>query len=257
MKTISKKPRKKISQKNRFEVFKRDAFSCQYCGKSAPNVILEVDHIKPISKGGDNNIINLVTSCFDCNRGKGSKELGDKSVITKQHTHLKELNEKRKQLEMMVEWREDLSNLTNDKIDIIANYINSRSSEYCVSDHGKISIKKWIKRYSVDQVLDAVEISFDQYLEISWEKAFKYIPRIISVKIKQTKNPNLKKLYYIRAILRNRGCVNEYAVMKLMNDAVDYNVDMESLQKLSKECRNWTEFKNGVNQFIDSRGDNA
>jgi 5-methylcytosine-specific restriction endonuclease McrA len=47
-----------ISKKIRFEVFKRDSFICQYCGRSAPNVTLEVDHIEPISKGGTDDILN-------------------------------------------------------------------------------------------------------------------------------------------------------------------------------------------------------
>lgn len=67
--------RKQISTKTRFDVFKRDAFACQYCGKSTPAVILEIDHIHPIREGGSNHIDNLVTACFDCNRGKGGREL--------------------------------------------------------------------------------------------------------------------------------------------------------------------------------------
>ncbi|MFX5785200.1 HNH endonuclease, partial [Acinetobacter baumannii] len=45
--------RKNISTKTRFEVFKRDSFKCQYCGRCAPEVILHVDHIHPVSKGGE------------------------------------------------------------------------------------------------------------------------------------------------------------------------------------------------------------
>ena len=37
--------RKTLSKKIRFEVFKRDKFTCQYCGRMSPDVILEVDHI--------------------------------------------------------------------------------------------------------------------------------------------------------------------------------------------------------------------
>ena len=40
--------RKNLSKSVRFEVFKRDSFKCQYCGKSAPDVVLEVDHIIPV-----------------------------------------------------------------------------------------------------------------------------------------------------------------------------------------------------------------
>lgn len=57
--------RQSISKKLRFEVFKRDKFTCQYCGKSAPEVVLHVDHIHPVSEGGETEIINLITSCFD------------------------------------------------------------------------------------------------------------------------------------------------------------------------------------------------
>lgn len=67
--------RKSISKSLRFEVFKRDSFTCQYCGKNPPSAILEIDHISPVKNGGSNDIDNLITSCFDCNRGKGANSL--------------------------------------------------------------------------------------------------------------------------------------------------------------------------------------
>lgn len=67
--------RKALSKKIRFEVFKRDSFSCQYCGANPPDVILEVDHITPVALGGDNGMDNLITSCFPCNRGKAANSL--------------------------------------------------------------------------------------------------------------------------------------------------------------------------------------
>lgn len=59
-----------VSQKLRFDVFKRDSFTCQYCGRKSPEVILEADHITPKSKGGLDTLDNLITSCRECNRGK-------------------------------------------------------------------------------------------------------------------------------------------------------------------------------------------
>lgn len=67
--------RKPISKRLRFEIFKRDGFVCQYCGGHPPDAVLEIDHISPVANGGDNSMDNLVTSCFDCNRGKGKIEL--------------------------------------------------------------------------------------------------------------------------------------------------------------------------------------
>lgn len=73
--------RKMISKKTRFAIFNRDSFSCRYCGKSAPNVVLEIDHLHPVSKGGSNDQENLITACFDCNRGK-STTIIDKLKLT-------------------------------------------------------------------------------------------------------------------------------------------------------------------------------
>ena len=62
-----------ISKSLRFEVFQRDNHTCQYCGRRVPDVVLEVDHLIPVAKGGTDDFDNLVTSCEECNRGKSAK----------------------------------------------------------------------------------------------------------------------------------------------------------------------------------------
>ena len=64
-----------LSKKLRFDVFKRDGFVCQYCGAHPPAVTLEIDHIKPLADDGTSDIDNLITACFDCNRGKAARLL--------------------------------------------------------------------------------------------------------------------------------------------------------------------------------------
>lgn len=57
--------------KLRFETFKRNNFTCYYCGRKPPECILHVDHIHPISKKGERyKKENLITACSDCNYGK-------------------------------------------------------------------------------------------------------------------------------------------------------------------------------------------
>lgn len=60
----------------RFRVLERDGFRCRYCGKSADDgAVLEADHLYPKSKGGSHSVDNLVTACWDCNRGKAGRPL--------------------------------------------------------------------------------------------------------------------------------------------------------------------------------------
>lgn len=55
------------------EVFQRDNFTCAYCGQIGGK--LECDHIHPISKGGTNDLENLITACRKCNRQKKDKSV--------------------------------------------------------------------------------------------------------------------------------------------------------------------------------------
>jgi 5-methylcytosine-specific restriction endonuclease McrA len=57
----------------RFNVFLRDLFRCQYCGKRAAASDLTFDHVTPRSKGGGTNWGNVVTACSACNLRKGSR----------------------------------------------------------------------------------------------------------------------------------------------------------------------------------------
>jgi hypothetical protein len=69
-KESKKRERTKMTPKLRYDILKRDNFTCVCCGAKAPSVNLEVDHILPISKGGKTTEKNLQTLCFLCNRGK-------------------------------------------------------------------------------------------------------------------------------------------------------------------------------------------
>lgn len=77
---ISKGGHSKIERSNmtsdlREAIKKRDNYTCCICGNSIykePNLLLEVDHIIPVSKGGKTVANNLQTLCWRCNRKKGN-----------------------------------------------------------------------------------------------------------------------------------------------------------------------------------------
>jgi len=148
--------RKAISTRRRFEILKRDRFTCQYCSRKPPKVALEVDHIVPVSKGGSNESTNLVTACFECNRGKSnidlvvvpeslSIKLEQRSIALKQHKQLQKLLiDEKKQMESMI-----------DMVDEI--YSRSTGSKYIFSDSFRLTVKKFIQELGVEEVVDSME----------------------------------------------------------------------------------------------------
>lgn len=240
--------RKEISKKLRFEVFKRDKFTCQYCGKSVPDVILQVDHIHPVAKGGKNDIMNLITSCKDCNLGKGARELTDDSVVKKQRKQIQDLADKNEQLEMMLKWREELENFTDKEVDAVNNRISSISA-WMANDNGKKKIKKLIKEFSIQLVLDAVDIAFDKYYngsEESWQDAFNKIGGICHNKTRADGN----KLYYFNYL--KKACKYEFMyanidrLSRLVDEYINDDDDFERVKYILKSSRNWSMFRDRV-----------
>ena len=67
-----------ITKSKRFAILARDEFRCQYCGATAASgAVLQLDHINPLSRGGNDSLENLVTACFDCNNGKRNRTIDE------------------------------------------------------------------------------------------------------------------------------------------------------------------------------------
>jgi 5-methylcytosine-specific restriction endonuclease McrA len=66
---------------SRYNIFYRDQFKCQYCGKHKKNPEeLTFDHVIPRSAGGKTEWTNIVTACLPCNSKKGNKLLHETSM---------------------------------------------------------------------------------------------------------------------------------------------------------------------------------
>lgn len=146
--------RTQLSKKQRFDVFKRDVFTCQYCGRTPPSIVLEVDHIIAVASGGKNEEENLVTSCFDCNRGKGAADinialmpLADRAAI---------IAEKEAQLygyqEILAARRERIE---TEAFEIV----RALRDDAPIHRRDFLSIKRFLDDLGFDEVADAAEIA--------------------------------------------------------------------------------------------------
>lgn len=228
--------RKAISKRTRFEVLKRDSFTCQYCGKMPPDVTLHLDHIKPVSKGGNNGILNLVTSCQDCNLGKSNVELSDDSAVKKQQSQLSELAEKKSQIEMMVKWRESLLDsdeiLVSSVVSLIDKYLHVDDRH--VSEAGVKAVRKAVKKHGYQAVIDSLEKLYisDRDFEGNWASQIKYCS-------KETK----PTIHYIKGILRNR--IGHFNEKNFYAEVGGFDLNPESykgLVDIAKSCESMFEF---------------
>lgn len=242
--------RKSLSKKTRFEVFKRDGFKCQYCGASAPDVILHVDHIDPISKDGADEMVNYITACQACNAGKSDRRLDDQTTLAKQRAQLQELNERREQLEMMLKWRTGIKEIKDIQVDQVCDAWEQAAIGFHLNDKGRKEASSYVSKYGVVAVLDAIDTATEAYIRIDKEtqKAEKQ-----SVELAWTKLGGIlalkslpdaeRELHYVKGILRNRLNYVPYDVVRYLKDALQAGVAVEDMKLEAKHARSWTGFK--------------
>lgn len=66
-----------MSAHTRWTVLHQSGFTCCYCGRKAPEVRLEIEHLVSVVDGGTDDPANLAVACQDCNRGKGRRSFRD------------------------------------------------------------------------------------------------------------------------------------------------------------------------------------
>lgn len=259
--TPIRKKRKAISDKLRFEVFKRDSFKCKYCGANGESIILHVDHITPVAEGGGNDIMNLITSCSQCNLGKGARTLDDSAVAAKSRKQAEEIQVMAEQLEMMSKWRTELLNHSNNKTTRLVEYWDSLTPGYSLKESAYPDIKKLTNKYEFDQIASAMDKAVAQYLKYksdgnctseSYNIAFGKIGGILKWEEEFKKNPELEQLFRIRAIAA-KSCPNYFPTgeaTKIIKEALAEGVDPDDLKMAAGQCSSWTNFANRVDDLM-------
>lgn len=171
---------KAVSKKVRFEIFKRDRFTCAYCGNTPPSVVLEIDHIDPVSKGGDNSETNLITACFDCNRGK--RDIPINSIPQSLSESIEILKERELQIGEYRKFKRSVSKRENKDIKRIEEIFRETFNNFTLTKKfKKQTLLKFVRSLPLDEIEDSMWLAtskmwFDQerciryFCGICWRK---------------------------------------------------------------------------------------
>jgi len=244
----------KINPQLRFEIFKRDEFTCQCCGKSTPNVVLYVGYKKPIEEGGTTDENNLETRCYECSAQKP----------------LEHLSERREQLEMMIEWKRGWRTYQSDSLELVIEYIHSKMPGFSLKEKAKKEVGKALKKYNVAKVLDTIDdaaektLRYDGNDELIRDSVEEYINNIHKFLYVDSQPVIRQKMFYVCGICKNRfNYWNRVKGMQLLETYVEalkrhgYNEGMlikdmdEEVMPMTKKCKNWSEWSSILDSWTD------
>lgn len=176
----------------RFEIFKRDNFTCQYCGRKTPEAILELDHIIPKCKGGKNDIQNYITSCFECNRGKAGSPLDKIKTRPELKAEMYLLAEKELQLKEYYNLREEIDKRIQSEMEFLGNQF-FESSQYVFAPKLARSIKYFLNIFTKYEISEAIDIAIAKFPSSfpssndGWDR-FRYLCGILHRKKREKEN---------------------------------------------------------------------
>ncbi len=149
---MAKSKRQSIGNSLRFKVLSRYQFTCIYCGGTPPSVLLEIDHIIPVSKGGTNDIENLTCSCFECNRGKRDKLIDKSQIQILDDLQQKKLN----QFKEYLKYVKSKEKLTQESVEMVCEVYTSFNPGYQPALKYRQNIKSFIDKIGLEKTLYAM-----------------------------------------------------------------------------------------------------
>jgi HNH endonuclease len=173
--------RKSLSPSLRLVVFERDGFTCRYCGRrpsTGEDVVLEVDHLIPVAEGGTNDLHNLVTSCWDCNRGKSDRILRlatTREELAEQELRLQERNRQLEQFRKFSERvyrerRRGMKRIREHWLDVLGSELRTIEAE---------GLANKLQLLDLNEILEAISITARKGIS-SHVDAIKYTHAILN-----------------------------------------------------------------------------
>lgn len=183
--------RKSTGKRQRFNIFKRDRFTCQYCGRTPPTVVLVIDHILPVSQGGGEEITNKITSCETCNQGKADGLLTD--VPQAVESQLAASLERQEQLSEYNKFLMKLRKETAEQARLLGVYWCDRTGP--PEDKGRFTFGRdrmtsamtFLKHMPLAEIYEAIDIAFSRRPAVRGDdhNTFKYFCGVCWSKIKE------------------------------------------------------------------------
>ena len=160
-----------VTKRTRFEVLRRDDYTCRYCGQCAPDVKITIDHVLPVALGGTDDPSNLAAACWDCNVGKASTKPDETTVTEVAEDALRFARLTKSAWEMRIS-----------KIDDEATYVDAVADAitFGVPEEWRTSIGRFYGMgVPLEVVLDAARIAADKFDPYGNTDRFKYMCGVI------------------------------------------------------------------------------
>lgn len=159
---------------------------------------------------------------------------------------------------------------TKDK-DYLIKYIEEKIKPHKLSDFGKTDISLWLNKFGFEKIIEAVDISYMNYIEIdkdglaTFDSASNFLKKIGGIAHNNSLSPIEQKLAHIKNICKAKFSywdndkaivlLNNYIKALRKNEWTDEEILMDlngETMEVVRESKNWSQFRNAIESWTDS-----
>jgi hypothetical protein len=169
---------------------------------------------------------------------------------------MEELNSRREQLEMMLEWRNGLKGINTDEVDAAKNNW-SEMTGFDLTEFGMKDLRKLIRRFGLRSVLDAQDLAFESYAEPDGDGGYDRdsidhaLSKVGGICFYNSAPEHVRKIGHIRGIIRRRMYINEAVCKELLELIHSAGGNLDEQIDLARIARNWTEWRSEAESILE------
>ena len=195
--------------------------------------------------------------------GKELLRLAEERAVKNSEPHdgLESLSQ---QLQTKMDVAEDLRNIALEAVERLCAYWEAYTPRWSVNENGRRHLLEWLRTYSLEELTYGMDVAATQYLGTdgegriipeSWENAFWKIRGVCRTERASQNEPDLRDLYYIRGILRNKcaNCFNNAKTLEGLRIARRGGISIDELKDIARRTSHWGDFAQVVNEVLRGR----
>ncbi len=175
-----------------------------------------------------------------------------------------ELESLRQQVETRMDVAVGLRNIALETVERLCAYWEAYTPGWSVNQNGRRRLLEWLRTYSLEELTYGMDVAAGHYLRRdnqgrvipeSWEIAFWKIRGVCRTERALKDEPDLRDLYYIRGILKNK-CVRYFdnvQALKGLKAARSWGIPIAELRDIALQTQNWNHFVELISDAIDER----
>lgn len=168
------------------------------------------------------------------------------------------------QLQTKMDVAEGLRNIALEAVERLCAYWEAYTPGWSVNENGRRHLLEWLRTYSIEELTYGMDVAATQYLRgdsegriipESWENAFWKIRGVCRTERAMKDEPDLRDMYYIRGILKNK-CVRYFdkvQALKGLKVARSWGISIDELRDIALQTQNWNHFVQLISDAIDQR----